>query len=309
MKRKQIRQLGSIVFTALAIGLFSCKKESTLGTAASGSAIEAAIQNTGAIAVGATTAGSTSAADSIYVVNACSRGARKDSVSFSNLPASVSNYLSANYAGYTFQKAYNIKDASGTNQGYVVIIQYNGNPVGLKFDVSGNFIKVLEQREGRDLLNNGWHTGGHFEHRGDVSKDTIALNSLPPGILSYMSARYSSDTLLAASQTRGGAYVVLSKNNGFFATVFDNAGNFVNRVTLPEPAPREVIAAVAQSSLPASIGSYLSATFPAYVFEKAYTLTINKTVQGYVVVIEANSTKYAVLFDASGNFVKVKTVC
>jgi hypothetical protein len=78
---------------------------------------------------------------------------------------------------------------------------------------------------------------------------------------------------------------------------------------LPEPASREVIAPVAQSSLPASIGSYLSAAYPAYVFEKAYTLTISKTVQGYVVVIETNSEKYAVLFDASGNFVEVKTVC
>ena len=43
------------------------------------------------------------------------------------------------------------KIQSGNITGYVVIIQFDGNPVGLKFDASGNFILVLEQREGRDL--------------------------------------------------------------------------------------------------------------------------------------------------------------
>jgi hypothetical protein len=68
----------------------------------------------------------------------------------SGLPAAITDYLTTNYSGYTFQKAYTDKDSSGTISGYVVIIQFNGNPVGLKFDASGNFINVLEQREGRD---------------------------------------------------------------------------------------------------------------------------------------------------------------
>ena len=68
----------------------------------------------------------------------CARGLEKDLIDFNSLPSSVATYLNSNYSGYTFNKAFIIKDNSGNVQGYVVIIQYNGNPVGLKFEISYN---------------------------------------------------------------------------------------------------------------------------------------------------------------------------
>ena len=78
-------------------------------------------------------------------------------VLFTSLPSTSTAYLTANYAGYTAQKAFVIKDTTGAVKGYVAIIQFNGKPVGVKFDAAGNFVRVLEQREGRDLNGHGWH--------------------------------------------------------------------------------------------------------------------------------------------------------
>ena len=280
----------------------SCQKEVALSIT-DAAAIQAAVIQTQAIAVIAST---TTSGDSVYVVNTCARNEKRDTITFGNLPASVTGYLSTNYAGYTFQKAFAIKESTSTLQGYVVIIQYNGNPVGLKFDANGNFVQVLEQREGHDLIGGGWHKGGCFDNRDRKLRDTIALSSLPVSIITYFSSNYGSDTLVRASVTRNGSYVVLSKNNGLFATVFNASGNFVIRTELP--APRGKANSIEQNALPASALSYLSATYPNYVFNKAFSITTNGAVLGYCVVIEANNTKYAIQFDAAGNFVKSKTI-
>src|SRR3954468_15939355 len=138
--------LCAIVYTAM-----SCSKTAASPTASTSAAsVAAAISNLQAIAVGSTAA-STSALDSVYVINTCSRYATKDSISFSSLPSAVTDYLTTNYSGYTAQQAYSVTDSSGTATGYIVIIQYNGNPVGLKFDAAGSFVKVLEQRLGSQL--------------------------------------------------------------------------------------------------------------------------------------------------------------
>ncbi|MDB5222576.1 MAG: hypothetical protein JWN83_1243 [Chitinophagaceae bacterium] len=290
------------VAMAAVMALTSCQKEAGLHTTDI-AAIQAAVAQTQAIAVSisATTPG-----DSIYIVNTCSRESKRDTIAFSNLPSSVAGYLNTNYPAYSFQKAFTIKDAAGTLQGYVAIILFNGNPVGLKFDAGGAFVQVLEQREGRDLLGNGHHEGGCFQNRDGKQRDTIAISALPTSITSYFASNYASDTLVRASKTRDSGYIVLSKNNGLFATVFNVSGNFISRVELP--APRGKANSIEQSALPANTLSYLSATYPNYVFNKAFSITVNGVVQGYCVVIEANNTKYAVQFNAAGIFVKAKPI-
>ena len=284
------------------MALASCQKEIAV-SATDAAAIQAAVAQTQAIAVSAS---ATTSGDSIYVVNTCDSHSKRDAIAFTSLPATVTSYLTSNYAGYTALKAFSVKDASGTVQGYVAIILFNGNPVGLKFDASGNFVQVLEQREGRNLLGSGHHEGGCFQDRDGKQRDTIALSALPAAITAYFASNYATDTLVRASKTRDNGYIVLSKNNGLFATVFTATGSFVSRVELP--APRGKATSIDQSALPANALSYLSATYPGYVFNKAFSITVNGTVLGYCVVIEANNTKYAVQFDAAGNFVKVKPV-
>jgi len=65
---------------------------------------------------------------------------------------------------------------------------------------------------------------------------------------------------------------------------------------------------IAASALPAVSTSYLITTFPNYVFKKAFEIKTNGVVKGYLVLIDANLTKYAIHFDASGAFVKASTI-
>ena len=89
-------------------------------------------------------------------------------------------------------------------------------------------------------------------------------------------------------------------------TVFKSDGSFIKRISLP--AGPSFVEAVIKNSLPASILSYLTTTYPHYVFEKAYSVKVNNTLQGYMIAIGANNTKYVLLFDASGDFLSVRTI-
>lgn len=281
----------------------SCQKSdvSTSGNDTSGTS--------NVIAVSATqsaTATSGTTADSVYLVQPCSRGSHRDSIAQSSLPTSAGTYLSTNYSGYTFNKAFAVKNSAGTVTDYVVVIYYNNNPVGLLFDASGNFERVLEQREKGDLNGAGFHHGGRFEHRDGLGRDSIALSALSATITTYFNTNYPGDTLVKAFQNRDSSIVVLSRNNGAFATVFTASGTYVRRDALHQRnGPAQ---AIALSALPSTAANYLATTYPNYVFEKAFSISQSGVLKGYVVIIDANNTKYAVEFDANGGFVHARTI-
>ena len=54
--------------------------------------------------------------------------------------------------------------------------------------------------------------------------------------------------------------------------------------------------------------AYLAQTYPNYMFDKAFSLPENGTLKENVVIIDANNTRYAVEFDASGAFVHAITI-
>jgi len=114
-------------------------------------------------------------------------------------------------------------------------------------------------------------------------------------------------SLKAFTNRHDSSIVVISKNNGLFATVFDNSGTFIKRVSLPPPPGN--FQNVTESGLPANLSDYLSATYPNYVFEKAFAAYNNSNVlQGYWAIINASNTKYAIRFDPFGNFISAKTI-
>ena len=297
---KSVKRIVNMLPVAIALVIVSCSKQAD--TAATTDTTIAATSTSTSIAVAKSATGT----DSIYVVNVCDHNSVRETIAFSSLPAAVLVYLSASYSGYTGQKAVAIKDTLATVTGFVVIVQFNGKPVGIKFDAAGNFIKVLEQREGHDLQGGGWHSGGCFDNRDHLGRDTIALSALPAAIITYFATNYPQDTLTHAFKNRDSSIVVLSVNNGVYSTLFDAGGNFIQRITLPCGAGGH--SGILQSALPANVQTYLSATYPNYVFKHAFVVQSGQTAPGYVVFIDANNTKYAVEFDASGNFVKAVTV-
>lgn len=302
MKTKTNVRRAFYVLSAAAV-LASCQKNDlTDSTDATSSSATIAVAATPTGSGGSVAAGT----DSVYLLQPCGRGGKRDSIDQAALPAAVTSYLSANYSGATFAKAFVIKNRSAAITGYVAVIYYNDKPVGLEFDSAGNFVKVLEQREKGDLAGPGHHQGGRFEHRDGRHRDTVALSDLPSAVTGYFAANYATDTLVKAFRGKDGSLVVISTNNGIFATVFDSNNTFVKREQAPGRTGGHQSIELAQ--LPSIAAGYLSQTYPNYVFEKAFAITQSGSTVGYVVFIDANNTKYAVAFDAGGNFLKAKTV-
>lgn len=292
-----------LILSIALLGLSSCEKDNLRDDE------ELANLKLTAVAISSTSAvtGATGATDSLYAVNACNKGDKKVSVEFSSLPATIGTYLTANYSGYTFSKAFQITNkTSAAVEGFAVSIQFNGKPVALKFDASGAFVKVLELREGKSMKGKGFHVGGCFENRDGKQRDTLALTALPAAVKTYMTASYAGDTLVHAFVNKDQSIIVISKNVTYFATAFSATGTFIKRMQLPAfPAKGRSIEA---SALPAAATTYLTTTYPNYVFKKAFEIKANGVLKGYLVLIDANLTKYGVQFDANGQFVSVVTI-
>lgn len=299
--RKLLTNGNTIRLLALVcLGIWSCSKKDAVSSSTTSTSTSATSSYI-AVEVDSTTG------DSVYVLQPCANGYFRDSIAVSALPATIVSYLDSTYSGYGYLKEFEIKDSAGTVGGYVVIISYNGKPVALLFNASGVLVRVLEQREAGDRNGRGWHDGGRFGHRDGLHKDTVALNDLPVSITTYFTDNYPQDTLLKAFKNYDSSYLVLSTDSGFvYATLFTSSGTFVKRIIIR--SPEGLISKVDQSALPSTILTYLTANYPDYVFEQAVSLTVNSTVEGYVVLIDANNTKYAVTFDGSGNFLSSRTI-
>lgn len=303
---------------ALAVtALTSCKKDSATAdnsTTKTASTIDA----TTTISLGlvaATTTANTVTKDSLYLVNCKGKHDKKQPVAAADLSSAITTYLTTNYSGYTFDRAFKVSDSTGVVINYIVVIKYNNAFVGLKFKADGTFVSVLEQMLGGDMRGPGpgpgpgFHPGGPFENRGGIRNDTIAISALPAAIKTAFTTAYPKDTLLHAAITPDSTYLLLSKNAGLYATAISKTGTVLKHDLLPKPGNgRGKPTEVAQASLPAAIGNYLTATYPGYVFDKAFSISDNGTLQGYDVLITVNNTHYGVSFNASGTFVRAVTL-
>jgi hypothetical protein len=305
----KIKTLYPCLVMLLTLSVFSsCKKDLTTASTSSGTTNtllpQATITADGAIAISA--AGS--AKDSIYIVNCFPPGAGKlDSVAFSALPAAVETYLTVNYAGYTFVKALGV-DSAKVLSSYIVIIKLNNSLIGLKFTATGTFVNVLEQKDGANMGSGGpgWHPNGPFSDRGGVQHDTIPLSAIPSVVLNYFKTTYPADTLLHASVTPDTTYILISKDTVLHATDISSTGTLLKRIKV-EPHGGINVAISATELLPA-ITTYLTSTFPGYVFNKAFAEGNRDGVIGYHVFITVNTTNYVVNFNAQGGFLSANVI-
>lgn len=298
-------------FCAITAGLllFSSCKKSDLNTTSTPTADSVASLTSSTIAIAGTDVPvslSTAVTDSVYLLQPCASGGKRDSISEANLSTAIETYIQANYAGATFSKAFILYDSAQQIAGYAVVIYYNHKPVELQFDSAGGFVKVLEQREKGDLNGSGRHGGGRFGDVDGKGRDSIPLADLPMDVTSYFISNYTSDTLIKAFRNRDSSLVVISTNDGVFATVFSATGTFIIRHELDHVKGHSY--SIAFAALPANVSAYLTTSYPNYVFKKAFIIKQNDVVVGYVVIIDANNTKYAVEFDSEGNFTADTTI-
>ncbi|RMG87566.1 MAG: hypothetical protein D6714_02105 [Bacteroidetes bacterium] len=133
----------------------------------------------------------------------CMKG---DSLGVSDLPASVQDYVSANYADATIEAAVTLKD------GYLGVELSDGTV--LIFDETGAFVKECGKGGGHP---GGGHPGGG--HGGNV----IAPSDLPAVITDYISANHADATIEKAFVKDNGNYFVRLSDHT--KLVFDADGN------------------------------------------------------------------------------------
>ncbi len=300
-----------IILGCIGIALLttSCKKNTD---ATSSTETDAIVQLDGvqAVAVGTTNSSSTSREDSVYAVNTCNRNERKTKIDFTTLSSTITDYLSTNYAGFTAKGAVQITDANGNIIGYVAIITLNEKPIAIKFDANGNFVKVLELRQGIDIFHNRkFHAGGCFDGRDGKNRDTIALNNLPTAITNYITATFTTDTIVKAFITRDSNIVVITKTaNGLYANVFNKNNVLVKRVLMHHCGCFGKITPIAEADLPANATTYLTTTYTGYTLKQAFKVSVNGSIKRYVAFIDASNSKYVVEFDGSGNFIEAHLI-
>lgn len=321
MKKLTLTKLLTVCGLFALTALYSCQKAGvTNSTDTANAQLAAAITASSAIQLTSATTGSSAttmgtppqgqppivgiSSDAIFATGAYPPGGKKDSVTFASLPIAIGTYLTANYAGYTVQKTFKTSTSAGVVDGYVVVILFNSKPVALKFDATGTFVAELKQCEGHDLGGDGpgWHPGGRFDDRDGQHRDTVAISALPTVVKTYLTTTYPTDTLLHAAVNMDGSYSIISANKSLYVTNLSATGTLISRMQIyPHPNNRT---SVLETALLPAITTYLTTTFPGYVFDKAFAEKAGTTILGYDVFVNVNGTRHAVLFDPTGKFVK-----
>lgn len=274
--------------------LFACTKEDMSSNDDSSQAIPV------------TTSNASGSDDTVYVMHTPRSGEQRDSIAQAEIRTSIKAYVEANYDDALFRKAFVVRNSGGV-VAYIIIIQYNGRPVALLFNAEGEFKKVLEQREKRDLRGPGHHHGGLFEYRDGQHRDTIALANLAAVIKTYIAVNLSGENFVRAFRCKDGHFVIITRSEGHvYANIFTASGAFKKRVQLTHRHAHHI--AIEFTQLSQAAINYLTETYPNYVFKKAFKISVNGSVVGYLAIVDANNTKYAVEFDATGKFVSAKTI-
>jgi len=293
------------IMAALAI-LSSCKKElSSLSPTPTVETTTSSISASTPISVALNGFANTHS-DSVYVMYTSDGELFRDEIPAITLPAAVQQYQMENYQQNDQLSAYTISDKDGNLKSYVSIIRYNERPVALEYNFVGTFKKVLEQREWADLDNDGWHIGGLFEDRDGNNRDVVNLNLLPDEIKNYMTNNYPDDIIVRAFQTKEEAIIVISKNNGGFANVFNKNLELQKHMSICDVNCQ--LEDIEKSTVSSKVLTTLSNTFPNYIFNYGDMMNVNGVSMGNLILINANNTRYLVAFDADGKLLSNKVV-
>ncbi len=131
--------------------------------------------------------------------------------------------------------------------------------------------------------------------RGKIT--TVDPAALPTAIVTYISTNYAGATIKFAGTDTQGQYVVgITLNSVETGLLFDANGVFVK--ALQHYARKAKLTAVEVTALPASITTYVTATYAGYTIKRAGTDADGN----YYVAINDGTNRKVLLFDATGAF-------
>ena len=128
---------------------------------------------------------------------------------------------------------------------------------------------------------------------------SVEIASLPATITTYINKNYIGSTVKFAGKDEKGQTVVgVSVNNVETGLLFDANGVFVQ--TLTHYGKKAKLMEVDIATLPASVGTYVTANYVGYIIKKA-----GKDAEGNLLVGLKNDTNHKVLkFNSDGKFIE-----
>ncbi|SFP84740.1 hypothetical protein SAMN04515674_106132 [Pseudarcicella hirudinis] len=159
----------------------------------------------------------------------------------------------------------------------------------------------------------GWHGYGHLK------ADTVAVSAEGKA---YITSNYPGYTIKGSwkvhsksgtTTTTSAAYVVeIAKDTARVALLFDSNWKFLSKVSIvlkkhEGPEGKGRVKEIAISSIPASATTYLSTNYPTLKILRAYSDSVNKTIEYGVIVGDSTAAKL-VIFDSNWTFVKAETL-
>lgn len=202
-------------------------------------------------------------------------------VAIADLPTAIADYLKANYAGVTIKSAFTDKEGN-----YILFVKdKDGNNKILSFDKEGTFIK-----ESTPKTNNG----------GGASDTTKVI--LPAAATTYINTTYPNAVIGKPKQNKDGNYEVMikTKEGKVVFLVFDKDGKVVKETVVAGGSNPKAIDSTALNL----IKTYITKTYGSDV--TIGKPTKNKDGNYEVSVKNKDGKKITLVFDAKGNFIKVK---
>ncbi len=219
-------------------------------------------------------------------------------VAVSALPASVTAYVTTNYAGATIEKAG--KDELGN---VLVFLKTSAGPKALLFDASG----VFKQ----EVATKGPHGGGPGGPGGPHGPDhgtQIAPKDLPSAIGSYVSANYAGATVDFAVLDSTKGYVVMLTLNTQPAqrkTLLFNLDGTFNKELQRDGHKKDGNVTPVAADLPKAITDYVTANYAGATIARAGK---DPTTGEYLVHLHtADKKEVTLLFAADGTFKQAMT--
>ncbi|QJW91961.1 hypothetical protein HNV11_22540 [Spirosoma taeanense] len=211
-------------------------------------------------------------------------------IALTALPATVTSYITTNYAGATL--SYAAKDDAGN---FLVAITQNSTRKALLFNADGTFNKELALRGG------GKGHGGPGGGRDRDSLAKVAVASLPAAITSYITTNFSSATITAAANDPNRGYLVMITLNGQRRTLlFNTDGSFNQEIVR---GVKGNYTAIETSALPAAVTSYITTNYAGGAIKAAGK---SSTGQYKVIVQSSSGQLIELMFAADGTFVQMR---
>ncbi|KAA6439976.1 hypothetical protein FEM33_09750 [Dyadobacter flavalbus] len=189
-----MKRISLLLVVLAGIWFSSCQKD--------GSAVDPAVESVDFESVVSTAARYSVSTDSV-TAGKCK--GKLTEVATADLPAAVTSYITATYAGSEIK--YAAKDQSGKI--IVALTLADGTAKGLLFNADGTFQEELKQHA----------------HKASLTK--IDVSALPAAITAYITANYAGSTVSAAATNADGAYfVAITADNVIKVLLFNADGTF-----------------------------------------------------------------------------------